>query len=194
MAEPAPPSYHHGDLPATLVRSAIEMLDEDGDVELSLRAVARRAGVSSAAPYRHFPDRVALLSAIAAIGYRELMTGLALKHPEPSSAGDLADLAVAYVDFALSRPGLFRVMFTEGCDRTSPDRVAAVAAIHAYLGAAVERTTDTDDPAAVATGLWSLVHGLAFLHLDGKLDADSRTAVAERVRATVTAVLAAPVR
>ncbi|GAB3302498.1 TetR family transcriptional regulator [Epidermidibacterium keratini] len=187
-------SYHHGDLPATLVRSAIEMLDEDGDVELSLRGVARRAGVSSAAPYRHFPDRTALLSAVAAVGYQQLMISLATEHPEPSSADDLADLAVAYVDFALTRPGLFRVMFTEGCDRTIPDRVAAVEAIHAYLGAAVTRLMKTDAPEAVATAMWSLVHGLAFLHLDGKLDASPREAVAARVRETVLAMLAARVR
>jgi len=184
-------SYHHGDLPTALVRSAMEMLDEDGAVELSLRAVARRAGVSSAAPYRHFPDRTALLSAIAAVGYRQLMTELTAQHPAPANPEDLADLGVAYVEFALSRPGLFRVMFAEGCDRTSPERVAAVEAIHAYLGAAVERIFDTDDPSAVATGAWSLVHGLAFLFLDGKLDADSRDAVDARVRHTITTLLSA---
>lgn len=118
MVEGTTSGYHHGDLPAALVRSAVEMLDEDGGVELSLRAVARKAGVSSAAPYRHFPDRLSLLSAIAAVGYRELMTDLASRHPEPDAVEDLADLAVAYVGFALSRPGLFRVMFAEGRDRT----------------------------------------------------------------------------
>ncbi len=191
MVEQATARYHHGDLPAALVRSAVEMLDEDGGVDLSLRAVARRAGVSSAAPYRHFPDRIALLSAVAAVGYRELMSALVARHPEPSSAEDLADLGVAYVEFALSRPGLFRVMFAEGCDRTSPERVAAVEAIHAYLGAAVERIVETEDPSVMATGAWSLVHGLAFLHLDGKLDATPREQVAARVRQAVLTVLTA---
>ncbi|NHN55557.1 TetR/AcrR family transcriptional regulator [Calidifontibacter sp. DB0510] len=186
--------YHHGDLPATLVRTAMEMLAEDGGAELSLRAVARRAKVSPAAPYRHFPDRMALLSAIAAVGYRELLADLTARQPEPKTADDLADLAVAYVDFALARPGLFRVMFAEGCDRTSPDRVAAVAAIHAFLAAVVERAMRTDDPAAVATGMWALVHGLAFLHLDGKLDAEPAAARTARVRATVAAMLSARTR
>lgn len=194
MVEQTTSSYHHGDLPAALVRSAMEMLDEDGEVELSLRAVARRAGVSSAAPYRHFPDRMSLLSAIAAVGYQELMVDLASRHPEPRSAEDLADLAVGYVRFALSRPGLFRVMFAEGCDRTSADRVAAVDAIHAYLGAAVERVFATDDPATLATGLWSVVHGLAFLHLDGKLGTDSGEAVESRVRQTIMSVVSAKLR
>lgn len=184
-------SYHHGDLPATLVRSAMQMLDEDGDVDLSLRAVARRAGVSSAAPYRHFPDRISLLSAIAAVGYQELMSTMAEQHPEPATADDLADLAVAYVQFALRRPGLFRVMFAEGCDRGSPERVAAVEAVNGYLQAAVARMIDTDDPAATATGMWSLVHGLAFLHLDGKLDVEG---VDARVRQVVTATVSARVR
>lgn len=187
-------SYHHGDLPATLLRTAMAMLDHDGEVELSLRAVAREAGVSNAAPYRHFPDRNSLLSAVAAVGYRELMTDLVAQHPEPASADDLADLAVSYVRFALSRPGLFRVMFAEGCDRTSPDRVAAVEAIHAYLGAAVGRAADTADPAATATGMWALVHGLAFLYLDGKLDAASPEDAGEQVRQTVTATIAARLR
>lgn len=191
MADTAASSYHHGDLPATMVRSALEMLDEDGDVELSLRAVARKAGVSSAAPYRHFPDRLSLLSAVAAVGYQELMTDLASRQPRPSTADDLAELAVGYVEFALSRPGLFQVMFAEGCDRTSPDRVAAVDAIHAYLGEAVGRIFQTDDPAALATGLWSVVHGLAFLHLDGKLDTTSTEGVRARVRQTITALLSA---
>lgn len=193
MTHKAASSYHHGDLPAALVRSAMEMLDEDGHIELSLRAVARRAGVSSAAPYRHFPDRASLLSAIAAVGYQELMSDLAAKHPRPMTTADLADLAVGYVEFALARPGLFRVMFAEGCDRTSPERVTAVEAIHGYLADTVERIFDTDDPASTATGLWSLVHGLAFLHLDGKLETDSRTAVATRVRHTVAAMLTARV-
>lgn len=191
MVEKATSSYHHGDLPATMVRSAMDMLDEDGRAELSVRAVARRAGVSSAAPYRHFPDRLSLLSAIAAVGYQELMTDLASRHPEPGTADELAELAVGYVEFALARPGLFRVMFAEGCDRTSADRVAAVEAIHAYLGQAVGRIFDTDDSAALATGLWSVVHGLAFLHLDGKLDTASDIDVKERVRQTITALVSA---
>lgn len=76
------------------------MSDEDGGVELSLRAVAREAGVSTAAPYQHFPDRISLLPAIAASGYREFMTDLVSRHPEHASAAGLADLAVAYIEFA----------------------------------------------------------------------------------------------
>src|ERR1700756_4124428 len=184
-------SYHHGDLPGALVRAALELLEESGATDLSLRAAARRAGVSTAAPYRHFADRDALLSAVAAIGYRDLATELAAAHPEPTKAEDLADIAVAYVQFAPKRPGLFRVMFAEQCDPTSPDRVAAVAAIHDYLNSIVRQALPSADPEAMATAVWGLVHGLAFLHLDGKFDTSSADVVAEKVRTSVHVMLAA---
>ncbi|MFT4128141.1 MAG: TetR/AcrR family transcriptional regulator [Gordonia sp. (in: high G+C Gram-positive bacteria)] len=185
------PAYHHGDLPAALVRAAIELLDAEGaDADLSLRAVARRAGVSTAAPYRHFSDRNALLSAVAAVGYRELAVTLRAAHPDSESEADLADIAVAYVQFAIERPGLFRVMFGGVCDTDNADRVEAVAAINAYLLDLVKRRLPSDDPETVATGAWALVHGLAFLFLDGKLDASSPDGVATSVRSIVLATLA----
>ncbi len=183
-------SYHHGDLPATLVRTAIETLDRDGqDADLSLRAVARSAGVSTGAPYRHFADRNALLSAVAAVGYRELADTLRAAHPAPRSAADLGDIAVAYVQFAIERPGLFRVMFGGVCDTGDPDRVDAVAAINSYLMDIVASSLPSDAPETVATGAWALVHGLAFLFLDGKLDTTSHEHVAATVRSVVTTTL-----
>jgi AcrR family transcriptional regulator len=181
--------YHHGDLPEALVRAAVDLLEEGGAADLSLRAAARRAGVSTGAPYRHFADRDSLLSAVAAVGYRDLAAGLAAAHPAPTMPDDLADIAVAYVEFALARPGLFRVMFAGQCDPTSPERVAAVAAINEYLQSIVRQALPSDDPEAMAAAVWGLVHGLAFLHLDGKLDSSSTNAVATRVRAAVRAVL-----
>lgn len=185
--------YHHGDLPAALVRTAIDLLEEGEAAELSLRAVARRAGVSPSAPYRHFTVRDDLLSAVAAVGYRELGEALVRAHPAPSSADDLADIAVAYVQFALTRPGLFRVMFGGPCDPSAPDRVAAVEAIHGYLNSIVQQALPSADPDTMPTALWGLVHGLAFLHLDGKLDASSKRAVSDTVRASVRAMLQTPV-
>ncbi|MFE3442726.1 TetR/AcrR family transcriptional regulator [Nocardia sp. NPDC059180] len=183
-------SYHHGDLPGALVRAAVELLEEGGASELSLRAAARRAGVSTAAPYRHFADRDALLSAVAAVGYRELATDLAAAHPAPTTADDLSAIAIAYVRFALDRPGLFRVMFAEPCDPTSPERLAATEAIKAYVTSIAQQVFPESDPEAMTTALWALVHGLAFLYLDGKFDASSAEVVAERVRAAVFASLA----
>jgi AcrR family transcriptional regulator len=183
-------TYHHGDLRAACLRAAMELLEEGGATALSLRAVARKAGVSAAAPYRHYANREALISAVGALGYRELAGYLAAAHPCPSTSEDLAAVAVAYVQFALQRPALFRVMFAEPCDPDNDERVAAVAAVTGYVGAIVARCFPDADPEALSTAIWALVHGLAFLHLDGKFDTSTPTAVSARVRAAVHAVLA----
>ncbi|TGN79537.1 TetR/AcrR family transcriptional regulator [Streptomyces bauhiniae] len=181
-------SYHHGDLRAACLRAARELLEEDGSAGLSLRAVARRAGVSATAPYRHYADRDALVSAVAAEGYRELAESLAAAHPDPRTPDELASVAVAYVRFALDRPAMFRVMFAEPCDPNSEERVAATAAISGYVRGIVQAAFPGADPDALATTVWALVHGLAFLHLDGKLDSSTPEVVDAQVRAAVQAV------
>ncbi|MFF8680888.1 TetR/AcrR family transcriptional regulator [Streptomyces sp. NPDC015237] len=188
---PQTSTYHHGDLRAACLRAARELLEADGSAGLSLRAVARRAGVSATAPYRHFADRDALVSAVAAEGYRELAGYLAEAHPAPSTPDELAAVAVAYVRFALDHPALFRVMFAEPCDPTSEERVAATAAISEYVRGIVRATFPEVDADALPTTVWALVHGLAFLHLDGKLDASTPEVVATQVRAAVHALFAA---
>jgi AcrR family transcriptional regulator len=182
-------TYHHGDLRAACLSAALELLEEEGETALSLRAVARRAGVSPAAPYRHYEDREALVSAVAAVGYRELAERLAAAHPSPSTPEQLASVAVAYVQFALERPALFRIMFGEPCDRDNEERVAATAAVSLYLREIVARCFPQSDPEALAPAIWALVHGLAFLHLDGKLDAPTPVAVTERITGTIHALL-----
>ncbi|MFG2537888.1 TetR/AcrR family transcriptional regulator [Streptomyces sp. NPDC048511] len=181
-------TYHHGDLRAACLQAARELLEEDGSAGLSLRAVARRAGVSATAPYRHYADREALVSAVAAEGYRELAGHLAAAHPAPSTPDELADVAVAYVQFALEHPALFRAMFAEPCDPTSEERVAATAAISEYVRGIVRATFPGVDAEALSTTVWALVHGLAFLHLDGKLDSSSPEVVAAQVRSAVHAL------
>ncbi|MFF5454700.1 TetR/AcrR family transcriptional regulator [Streptomyces sp. NPDC012950] len=186
-------TYHHGDLRAACLRAARELLEEDGSAGLSLRAVARRAGVSATAPYRHYADRDALVSAVAAEGYRELAEHLAGAHPSPSTPDELAAVAVAYVRFALEHPALFRAMFAEPCDPTSAERVAATAAISEYVRGIVRATFPGVDAEALPTTVWALVHGLAFLHLDGKLDTSTPEVVAAQVTAAVHALFhAAP--
>jgi AcrR family transcriptional regulator len=182
-------TYHHGGLRAACVRAAIELLEDGGETALSLRAVARRVGVSPAAPYRHYADREALVSAVAAVGYRDLAEQLAAAYPSPSTPEQLAGVAIAYVQFALDRPALFRIMFGEPCDRDNDERVAATAAVSLYLREIVARAFPDADAESMATAIWALVHGLAFLYLDGKLDAPTASAVADRVSATIEAVL-----
>jgi AcrR family transcriptional regulator len=172
----------------------MELLEEGGETELSLRAVARRAGVSPAAPYRHYADREALVSAVAAVGYHELAGRMTAAHPSPSAPEQLARVAVAYVQFAVERPALFRTMFSEPCDRDNNERAAATEAVSLYLRDIVRRSFPHADADALATAIWALVHGLAFLHLDGRLDAHRPELVADRVAAAVTALFMAPSR
>src|ERR1700674_5400381 len=96
-------TYHHGDLPAALLRAAGKTLEKHGPAGLSLRAAARRAGVSHNAPYRHFPGREALLAALAAEGFAMLAERL---RGQPGRA-----MGEAYVRFALEHPQRFRLMF-----------------------------------------------------------------------------------
>ncbi|MEU8325585.1 TetR/AcrR family transcriptional regulator [Nonomuraea sp. NPDC048881] len=187
MSQPGSP-YHHGDLRAACLRAARELLEEDGAAGLSLRAVARRAGVSPTAPYRHFADRDALVSAVAAQGYRELTEHLAAVHPAPKSPDDLADIAVAYVRFAIERPAMFKVMFAEPCDPSSQERAAAITAISGYLHNLVRSVFPDREPEPLADAVWALAHGLAFLHLDGKFDTSTPEQASGSVRAAVQAL------
>lgn len=148
--------------------------------------------MNGSAPYRHYADRDALLSAVAAVGYRELAEFLSPRHTRRRPRRTTwPRVAVAYMQFALRRPAVFRVMFGEPCDRDSAERVAATGAISAYVAAIVRQAFPGADPDALATAVWALVHGLAFLHLDGKLDASDVAAVAARVTAAVHAMLTA---
>ncbi|MER6937704.1 WHG domain-containing protein [Nocardioides sp. NPDC127514] len=181
--------YHHGDLRASLLTAAMRMLEEGEP--FSLRALAREAGVSPTAPYRHFKDRDALESALAAQGLRDLKVDLTEGRELPASAADLGELAVAYVEFALRRPALFRVMFGNACDTGSAERVEAAAEIHDLLAAAMTRVFPDVDADALASAGWALAHGMAYLYMDGKLQADSTEEIGDRVRAAFAAILAA---
>jgi AcrR family transcriptional regulator len=162
--------------------------------QYSLRAVARRAGVSPTAPYRHFADRAALDSAVAIGGFEELreQLGQALEETDPvaSYVDVLATLGVAYVRFALRHPALFRLMFGEQYDDEDSDRVQASQQLHALLGEVLTRILPGPVPPGLATALWGLAHGHAFLHLDGKYRQEPEEEVAARVRTAVAAVLA----
>ena len=142
-------TYHHGDLRSALLEAAGHIVERAGPAGLSVREAARRAGVSYNAPYRHFPDREALLAALAEEGLERLDS--ALKDLPP------AQMARAYVGFAMGNPQRFRLMFAA---RRQPRLQARFSSAYADLG-----------PLA-GVAAWSLVHGLALLLVDGHLQGD----------------------
>ena len=154
-------TYHHGDLRAAVLAAAAEMMEREGLAGLSVRKAARRAGVSHNAPYRHFPDRDALLAALAAEGFREL--GKALDGRSGREMGE------AYVRFAREHPQRFRLMFGGqlALDRHGELRAQAEATRERLAKAFAGLGAEASFAAAAA---WSLVHGLAQLILDGQLE------------------------
>ena len=170
-------TYHHGDLRAAVLGAASKIIEKQGLSGLSVREAARRAGVSHNAPYRHFPDRDALLAALATEGFSQL--GKALENRSGREMGE------AYVRFALERPQRFRLMFGGllGVERY-PELQAQAAATYGKLEKAfAERGAEAQFAAAAA---WSLVHGLALLLLDGHFaEAGSSDAFVSKVLSAV---------
>lgn len=155
--------YHHGDLRRVLLATAVDVIGERGPTGVTLRDLARRAGVSHAAPAHHFGDKAGLLTAVAVEGYQMLGDSL------ESAAGtsDFAEVGVAYVLFAASHPGHFAVMFRPDLYRTDePALVAARARTTALLRDGARARFGTSDRVRALTA-WSLVHGLATLVRDG---------------------------
>ena len=175
--------YHHGDLRRALIGAARDMLEE-GTGTLSLRAVARRAGVSHASAYYHFEDKTDLLAAVAISAFEELGEATETVYAQEglSTLGRLKAIAGVYVRFALENPQEFRLMFlpelrsdavrteVERAGRAGYERtVALVAKLQA------EGCVAPGDPEAVAISAWAMMHGLATLMIDGPLYRNART-------------------
>jgi AcrR family transcriptional regulator len=178
--------YHHGDLRQALVDAAIELLREEGPEALTLRGAARAAGVSQAAPYRHFKDRRALVAAVADDCFKRLRLAMAegasdsppsRRHRKPQSprdaAGGLRQLAIRYVRFAHEHPAEYRVMF--GAEILSDDDFAELLAssravfdlLSGGIAALQQRgIIRKGDPDTIAIGAWAMMHGLVMLSLD----------------------------
>lgn len=179
--------YHHGDLRRVLLGAAVEVIGEQGPAAVTLRDLARRAGVSHAAPAHHFGDKAGLLTAVAVEGY-ELM-GEALE--AATGTGDFAEVGVAYVLFAARHPGHFSVMFRPDLYRTvDSELVAARARTNAVLSDGARARFGTTDRIPALTA-WSLVHGLATLVRDGAVAPEPGTDLEDLARA-VTHALAVP--
>lgn len=133
--------YHHGNLRAELLATAEQVLREEGLEHVTLRDLARKAGVSHAAPSRHFPDRGALLTALAVAGYERL--GRQVTEAVERAGGDfdaqLRAVASAFVHFAIDNSALLDVMFTIGKGREAPELQAATAPLYGAFGALVDR-------------------------------------------------------
>jgi AcrR family transcriptional regulator len=171
--------YHHGALRDALLEAAERVLERDGLAGLTLRAMAREAGVSHAAPTHHFGDLTGLVSDLAAIGFRQFNAAMAAAGSIGGSGLEKAMArAKAYVAYAQAHPGMYGLMFrTERIDMTRPSLHEAASAAFAGLASAVgasrheqisEQSLSLEQAAAIARA-WSLVHGFTMLLLDGRL-------------------------
>lgn len=173
-------SYHHGDLKAAILSQAATLVAERGADGISLRELARVAGVSHAAPAHHFTDRRGLFTALATEGFELLAAALAEARPK------FIDAARAYVRFALDHPGHYEVMWNRSLyDGTDSALVVAEAASAEELSRGVGTLADPKakaDPEGAALAAWSLVHGFSLLQLNGAIDAaGDPIATAERL-------------
>jgi AcrR family transcriptional regulator len=162
--------YHHGDLRNTLLASARAILQEEGLSGLSLRAAARRAGVSHAAPYRHFPNHEALLVELAIEGFDELNEVIAVAAAGGVLVEDkVASIGAAYMRFVARKPAFTRLMFGPQLpNRESFPKLATAAdAVAATIGKAL-----CDE--ALGLAVWAAVHGLAMLILENVVDLGQR--------------------
>ena len=167
-------TYHHGDLRNALITASIAILAEEGSAALTLRKAARKAGVSHAAPYRHFADKDALLAAIAEEGFQKLSamieTAVTPPPPDPLLAGGLA-----YVRFGLENPDHLRVMFGMG-DRDMANYPTLLETALKALSlltqciqdAQAEGRVKSGDPFALTLAMWSMLHGLTTLIIERK--------------------------
>jgi AcrR family transcriptional regulator len=172
-------SYHHGNLRRALIDAALELIEKEGAAALSLRAAARRAGVSAAAPYRHFASREALLAAVAEEGFRllgEKIRRAIAAHDDP--ARRLGESGIAYVLFAAAQPSRYNIMFSpELADRTAHPSLEAAAddTSRLLLGAVRDYQEagwmESRDPGELVLSAWSSVHGLASLITSGHVRA-----------------------
>lgn len=188
-------AYHHGDLPAALLAAVRDAVTDSGVSGVSLREVARRAGVSHSAPAHHFGSKAGLLMAFAAEGFRllaEAIRGEAARQGGADAAAQVAAVGQAYVRFAVSHPAHFEVMF--GPDALIPgdsELTVARKAVYELLIEAIGRARQAGrlpghSPELVAISAWSLVHGLAALLISGRISDRAGQADPQQIAVAVT--------
>lgn len=169
-------SYHHGSLREALLSAAEKILQREGITALTLRAVAREAGVSHTAPAHHFNDLAGLLSALAASGFARLHDFARAEADAAERKDQLLAHARGYIAFARTHPELFKLMFrSERLDWDQPDLARAAGDAYALLTPAAVDPQAQDNPGQKALtdtmARWSYIHGLAMLLIDGRLSA-----------------------
>ena len=176
--------YHHGGLAEALIEAALALIKE-GSGTPSLREVARRAGVSAMAPYRHFEDRAALIGAVTSRGFEKLGAVLTEADAGPTPVEALVAQGHAYIAFALSHPMLFRLMFAGGpAAAPTPEDYGYDVLAHR----AAEIAPGAGEAAALACR--SLVHGLATLTIDQRLGSLTPAAIDAALRLLVDGIVA----
>jgi AcrR family transcriptional regulator len=184
LAEPRrKAAYHHGDLRRALLDATLQLVQENGPHGFTLRAAARAAGVTAAAAYHHFEDKDALLVAVAEEGFQLFAKALeaAAQSPAGSASERSENVAVAYVLFAFENPTLFRVMVGIGVGARSQKVPLHALGISTYkfmratLIEGLQEGGRRDISNAEVLGWWSVVHGLAFLAIDGHLSGAARS-------------------
>lgn len=163
--------YHHGDLRKTLLDAALDLIGRTGLAEVSLRAVAERAGVSSAAPYHHFADKKALLTALAEDGYAHLAAALSSSSPAPTAPIEarLRAMAHGYLAFAVAAPAHYRVMFLPELKDVASLHEKSIGTLLQFVALLREARPDLDEAGARGLAIvgWSALHGFALLSIDG---------------------------
>src|SRR5262252_2831014 len=194
--EPGRPN-HHGALREALIAEALQVIAEHGEAALSLRDLARRLGVSHAAPQRHFPSLDALQGAIAEEGFGLLAATVADAVDSSASPVDrLADAGWAYVRFALDHPNHFRVMFSGRLSQSQPPPPLQTVMSRAYsvlfgtieAGQGAGQIAD-GDATELAIAAWAQVHGLASLLIERQLGPPSTTAAMPKVRRAIAILI-----
>lgn len=174
-------TYHHGNLREALIQAGLRILDEHGLAGLSLREAARKAGVSHAAPYRHFKNKKELTRAIAMEGFRQLTEALDTARTGAGSEFEqkLYQTGCAYVNFATGNPELIKLMFSqeqsmEGCEGNKPDN--SIDAFGRLLGIFQNRFSGSRhreySPEGLALSAWAFVHGLSHILIEKQIHPD----------------------
>jgi AcrR family transcriptional regulator len=168
--------YHHGSLRVALIQASLQLIAREGIAALTLRKVAKMAGVTHAAPYAHFTDKEDLIAALKEEGFTELRKRIqqVMESGEANEREVLAKSAAAYVQFALAHPAMFQVMFRNplesGRPETSSRFVQPGQDVFAMLESAFQRTLVKKNESKLTSLMgWAMIHGLVSLRIDGPL-------------------------